>query len=89
MKRLKIDDQEINSYIDHIISENDDLKVDLAELKLKRSLEKEYKELVFDILVACKEQHKKYELEENEMSEFTFLVITYINNFTKDYHIKF
>lgn len=61
----------------------------MAERKRKRSLEREYKELVSDILCACKDTHKKNEEEENEIREFTFLVITYIKNFSNDYHIEF
>lgn len=89
MKKPKIDDQNINDYIDQLILENDELKIELGESKRKRSLEKEYKELISDILSACKETHKKHELDENEISEFTFLVITYINNFSGSYKIYF
>jgi len=89
MKRPKIDDDNINDYIDQLIEENDELKIELGERKRKRSLEKEYNELISEILSACKETHKKHELDENEISEFTFLVITYINEFSGSYKINF
>lgn len=89
MKRPKIDDDNINDYIDQLILENDELKIELGERNRKRSLEKEYKELISEILSACKETHKKHELDENEISEFTFLVITYINEFSGSYKINF
>ena len=89
MKRPKIDDDEINNYIDFLIEENDNLKIELSERKNKRSLENEYKELISDILVACKTTYEKNKLEENEISHFTFIVINYINTFSEDYKIYF
>ena len=89
MKRPKIDDDNINDYIDQLILENDELKIELGDRNRKRSLEKEYKELISEILSACKETHKKHELDENEISGFTFLVITYINEFSGSYKINF
>jgi hypothetical protein len=46
MKRPPSDDPDINNYIDHLIEENDELKVELMSRKTKRSLEHEYKELI-------------------------------------------
>lgn len=91
MKRPQSDDPDINKYIDHLISENDDLKVELMTRKSKRSLEHEYKELISDILSATIETYNKHKDDEEnqEITSFTFLVKTYIKTFSDDYKIHF
>ena len=89
MKRPQSDDPDINNYIDHLIRENDDLKVELMTRKSKRSLEHEYKELISDILSATIETYNKHKDDENEITSFTFLVKTYIKTFSDDYKIHF
>jgi len=91
MKRPEIDDKEINDYIDSIIEENDELKFQLLELKNKRSLDNEYRELVLDILDSSKEIYKIYEFEEDEknIADFSNKIIRYIKVFLNDYKIRF
>ena len=89
MKRPPSDDPDINSYIDHLIEENDDLKVELMSRKTKRSLEHEYKELISEILAATIETYNKHKDDESDITSFTFLVKTYIKTFSDDYKIYF
>lgn len=89
MKRPKIDDIKANVYIDHLIEENDELKIELNERKHKRSLENEYKELISDILSASKEIYNKHKDDENEIASFAFQLKTYIKIFSDDYKIHF
>ena len=87
MKRPKIDDQDINDYINNLIEDNDELKIELNERK--RSLENEYKELISDILSASIEIYNKHKDEENEITSFAFQLKTYIKTFSDDYKINF
>lgn len=91
MKRPPSDDPDINNYIDHLIEENDELKVELIERKHKRSLENEYKELISDILSATIETYNKHKDEEDDkdITSFTFQVKTYIKTFSDDYKVYF
>ena len=89
MKRPPSDDPDINQYIDHLIEENDELKVELMSRKSKRSLENEYKELISDILSASIEVYNKHKDEENEITSFAFQLKTYIKTFSDDYKIYF
>jgi hypothetical protein len=89
MKRPLSDDPDINDYIDHIINENDELKIEQFNRKSKRSLENEYKELISDILSACNETYEKHKEDEDELASFTFLVKSYIKTFSDDYKIHF
>ena len=89
MKRPSSNDPDINTYIDHLINENDELKIEQTIRNGKRSLENEYKELISDILSACNETYEKHKENEDELSSFTFLVKTYIKTFSTDYKIHF
>jgi len=91
MKRPDINNKLINDYIDHLINENDELKIELLERKSKRSLENEYKELISDILSATIETYNKHKDEEDDkdITSFTFQVKTYIKTFSDDYKIYF
>lgn len=89
MKRPIIDDPEVNGYIDRLIEENDDLIIRVNEMKRTRSLEKEYKELISEIVVACREKYKEHEFEEDGVSELTSAVIRYVEEFSRSYRVFF
>lgn len=91
MKRPPSDDPDINNYIDHLVNENDELKVELMSRKTKRSLENEYKELISDILSATIEIYNKHKDDEEnqEITSFAFQLKTYIKTFSDDYKIHF
>ena len=90
MKPQYSTDDNVNDYIDRLIEENDELKIQLNELKKKRSLDYEYKELVFDILSASKEIYEKNKLEDENknITEFSSNIIRYITTFLNDYKIR-
>jgi hypothetical protein len=89
MIRPTTDDSEVNDYIDYLLDENIELKIKIGEIKRIRSLENEYKELISDIIVACKEMYKKHEFEEDGVTELTSAVIRYVDEFSRSYRVFF
>lgn len=75
-----------NNEIDKLKEENSDLRYELFELKNKRNLDYEYRELINDLLISARDMKNKKK-DNYELIEYCDNIIEYIRTFLIDYKL--
>lgn len=76
----------MNNEIDRLKEENSNLKYELFELKNKRNLDYEYRELINDLLISARDMKDK-KRDNHELVEYCNKIIEYIKTFLIDYKL--